>query len=40
MRKERFPKQRKNKLMLRANGPFKITEKYGDNDFKIDLLEQ
>ena len=26
--------------MPRANGPFQITEKYGDNAFKIDLPEQ
>ncbi|XP_057543321.1 uncharacterized protein LOC130821549 [Amaranthus tricolor] len=37
LRKERFPRQRKNKLMPRADGPFQITEKYGDNAFKIDL---
>ena len=40
LRTERFPKQRKNKLMPRADGPFQITEKYGDNAFKVDLPDR
>ncbi|XP_021722863.1 uncharacterized protein LOC110690352 [Chenopodium quinoa] len=37
MRKERFPNQRKNKLMPRAEGPFEIVEKINDNAYKVDL---
>ncbi|CAO2817416.1 unnamed protein product [Amaranthus hypochondriacus] len=37
LRKERFPSLRKNKLMPRADGPFQILEKYGDNADKLDL---
>ena len=40
LRKERFPQLRKNKLMPRAMGPFQIIDKYGDNAFKMDLLEE
>ena len=35
--KERFPVRCKNKLLLRANGPFKILEHIKDNAFKVDL---
>ena len=37
MRKERFPNQRKNKLMTRAEGPFEIVQKVNDNGYKVDL---
>ena len=37
MRKERFPNQRKNKLMPRAEGPFEVVEKINDNAYKVDL---
>ncbi|XP_021776380.1 uncharacterized protein LOC110740208 [Chenopodium quinoa] len=37
LRKERFPKQRKHKLMPRAEGPFQIMEKINDNAYKVDL---
>ena len=40
LRKERFPGKRKNKLMPRAEGPFKIMAKYGDNAYKLDLGEE
>ena len=40
LRKERFPRQRKNKLMPRADGPFQITERHGDNAFKVDLPDR
>lgn len=37
LRKERFPGKRKHKLMPRAEGPFKVKERCGDNAYKIDL---
>ncbi|XP_074303235.1 uncharacterized protein LOC141637674 [Silene latifolia] len=37
LRKERFPSKRKNKLMPRADGPFKILESYGTNAYKLEL---
>ena len=37
LRKERFPGKRKHKLMPRADGPFKVLQRYGDNAYKIDL---
>ncbi|XP_057520884.1 uncharacterized protein LOC130801134 [Amaranthus tricolor] len=40
IRKERFPHLRKNKLMARAIGPFKVLQKYGPNAFKIELPEE
>jgi len=37
LRKDRFPDLRKSKLMPRADGPFKITEKINDNAYKLEL---
>ncbi|XP_071737871.1 uncharacterized protein [Rutidosis leptorrhynchoides] len=37
LRKERFPAKRKNKLMPRAEGPFKVLGKVGDNAYKVEL---
>ncbi|XP_071708762.1 uncharacterized protein [Rutidosis leptorrhynchoides] len=37
LRKEKFPSRRKNKLMPRAEGPFKVLEKVGDNAYKVEL---
>jgi hypothetical protein len=37
LRKERFPSKRKNKLMPRADGPFKIISKVNDNAYKVEL---
>ncbi|KAI4313089.1 hypothetical protein MLD38_037861 [Melastoma candidum] len=37
LRKDRFPGKRKNKLMPRAEGPFKIIERINENAYKIDL---
>ena len=37
LRKERFPEQRKSKLMPRGDGPFQILERINDNAYKLDL---
>ena len=37
LRKERFPSKRKNKLMPRAEGPFKVLERFGDSAYKVEL---
>jgi hypothetical protein len=37
LHKERFPKQRKSKLMPRGDGPFHVLAKINDNAYKIDL---
>ena len=36
-RKERFPTQRKSKLLPRGDGPFQVLERINDNAYKIDL---
>ena len=36
-RKERFPTQRKSKLLPRGDGPFQVLEHINDNAYKIDL---
>ncbi|GAV70351.1 hypothetical protein CFOL_v3_13849 [Cephalotus follicularis] len=38
LRKERFPSKRKSKLAPRADGPFEVLERVGDNAYKIKLL--
>ena len=35
--KERFPQQRKSKLLPRGDGPFQILERINDNAYKVDL---
>ena len=35
MQKERFPTQRKSKLQLRGDGPFKVLEQINDNAYKL-----
>ena len=40
IRKERFPHLRKNKLMARAIGTFKVLQQYGPNAFKVELLDK
>ena len=37
LRKERFPNERKSKLLPRANGPFKVLARYDNNAYKIDV---
>ena len=37
LHKDRFPNERKSKLLPRADGPFKVLERYNDNAYKIDL---
>ncbi|KAL4303483.1 hypothetical protein GQ457_10G011030 [Hibiscus cannabinus] len=37
MRKERFPIQRKSKLMPRGDGPFQVVKKINDNAYQLDL---
>ncbi|KAG8497231.1 hypothetical protein CXB51_008425 [Gossypium anomalum] len=37
MRKERFPAQRKSKLLPRGDGPFQVLERINDNSYKLDL---
>jgi len=37
MRKERFPRKRKSKIILRSIGPFEILEQIGPNAYKLDL---
>lgn len=37
MRKERFPEQRKSKLLPRGDGPFQVVSKINDNAYKLDL---
>lgn len=36
-RKERFPEQRKSKLLPRGDGPFQVVERINDNAYKLDL---
>ena len=40
LRKERFPDQRKIKLMPRGDGPFRVLERVNDNAYKINLPGQ
>ena len=37
LRKDRFPTERKSKLLPRADGPFKVLARYNNNAYKIDL---
>ena len=37
LRKDRFPKERKSKLLPRADGPFKVLARYNNNAYKIDI---
>jgi hypothetical protein len=35
LRNDRFPDLRKSKLLIRANGPFKVLERVNDNAYKL-----
>ena len=37
LRKDRFPKERKSKLLPQADGPFKVLARYNNNAYKIDI---
>ena len=37
LRKDRFPNERKSKLLPRTDGPFKVLARYNNNAYKIDL---
>ena len=37
LRKDRFPNERKSKLLPRADGPFKVLARYKNNAYKIDI---
>ena len=37
MRKERFPTQRRSKLLPRGDGPFQVLERINDNAYKLDF---
>ena len=37
IRKERFPEQRRSKLMPQGDGPFQIIERINDKAYKVDL---
>ncbi|XP_033139368.1 uncharacterized protein LOC117130975, partial [Brassica rapa] len=40
LRKERFPNERKSKLMLRIDGPFEVIRKISNNAYKLDLQDE
>ena len=37
MHKERFPTQRRSKLLPRGDGPFQVLERINDNAYKLDF---
>ena len=37
LRKDRFPNERKSKLLPRADGPFKVLARYNNNAYNIDI---
>ena len=37
MRKERFPAQRRSKLLPRGDGPFQVVARINENAYKLDL---
>ncbi|XP_033139210.1 uncharacterized protein LOC117130508, partial [Brassica rapa] len=40
LRKERFPNERKSKLMPRIDGPFEVIRKISNNAYKLDLQDE
>jgi len=37
LRKDRFPNQRKSKLMPRGDGPFQVLKRINDNAYELDI---
>ncbi|PON64413.1 hypothetical protein PanWU01x14_124820, partial [Parasponia andersonii] len=37
LRKDRFPEQRRSKLLPRGDGPFRVVERINDNVYKLEL---
>jgi hypothetical protein len=37
LRKDRFPNERKSKLLPQTDGPFKVLARYNNNAYKIDI---
>jgi hypothetical protein len=37
LRKDRFPEQKRSKLIPRGDGPYQIIERINDNAYKVDL---
>ena len=40
IRKERFPTQRRSKLLPWGDGPFQVLERINDNPYKLDLSRE
>ena len=40
MRKERFPAQRRSKLLHRGGGPFQVLEHINDNAYKLNFSDE
>jgi hypothetical protein len=40
MKIKRFPKQKRSKLIPKRDGPFQILERFNDNTYKMNLLDE